>query len=70
METVLKGHGFSRADFEAQNVTALAAEGRIEVFKTIPQGSSPEFLWLFSGTAEAVPFQSPFSGGGFFMRLP
>jgi hypothetical protein len=26
---VLKGHGFSRADFEAQNASALAAEGGI-----------------------------------------
>jgi hypothetical protein len=40
----LKGHGFSRADFEANVVPALAAEGGIERFKTIPQGLKPGIL--------------------------
>ncbi len=53
-----KGHGFSRADFEANAVSALAAEGCIEHFKTIPQGLKPGFLRLSCGTAEAVPFQN------------
>jgi hypothetical protein len=39
--TVLKGHGFSRADFEAQNVPALAAEGCFWHFKPLPQGLKP-----------------------------
>jgi hypothetical protein len=34
----LKGHGFSRADDEAQNVLALAAEGCIESSQIIPPG--------------------------------
>jgi hypothetical protein len=37
----LRGHGFSRADFAANVVSALAAEGCIEHFKTIPQGLNP-----------------------------
>jgi hypothetical protein len=40
----LKGHGFSRADFEANVVSALAAEECIEDFKTIPQGLKPGFF--------------------------
>jgi hypothetical protein len=34
----LKGHGFSRADFEANVVSALAAEACIEHFNTSLKG--------------------------------
>jgi hypothetical protein len=40
----LKGHGFSRAEFEAKTVPALADEGRIECIQTIPQGLKPGSL--------------------------
>jgi hypothetical protein len=55
----LKGHGFSRADFEAQNASALAAEGCIFTFLNLPSGAkAQDFQELPCGTAKAVPFQN------------
>jgi hypothetical protein len=54
----LKGHGFSRADFEAQNASALAAEGCFH-FLDLPSGAeAQDSQGLSCGTAEAVPFQN------------
>jgi hypothetical protein len=36
---VLKGHGFSRADIEAQGVSALAAEGCFWTIYNLPSGA-------------------------------
>jgi hypothetical protein len=50
----LKGNGFSRAEFEARFLPALAAEGWFQRLKTIPWG-------LACGTAKAAPFQNLYS---------
>jgi hypothetical protein len=47
----LKGHGFSRADPEAQNVLALAAEGCfLGDFESPLRGYSPGFFRRICGT--------------------
>jgi hypothetical protein len=69
----LKGHGFSRADFEAQKASALAAEGCIPPSQTFPKGLKPRISRGFLAArlkpcpfktrlspkaAKAVPFQN------------
>jgi len=41
----LKGHGFSRAEVEVKLLSALAAEGWLLGWKTIPQGLKPRIPW-------------------------
>ena len=56
----LKGNGFSRAASAPSRGTALAAEGMHGGGDTFPQGLKPSPHALpSSGTAKAVPFQSP-----------
>jgi oxygen-independent coproporphyrinogen-3 oxidase len=43
MLRALKGHGFSRAEYEPNSVAALAAEGMQAVDRKFPQGLKPNF---------------------------
>jgi hypothetical protein len=63
--TVLKGHGFSRANCEFQKVLALAAEGCFWAISIIPSGAKAQGLMLLRGTLrqaqgrlQVVPSQS------------
>jgi hypothetical protein len=63
--TVLKGHGFSRADRELLKVPALASEGFISAISNLPPGAKAQDSLALCGTLrqaqgrlQVVPFQN------------
>jgi tRNA-dihydrouridine synthase B len=54
--TIREGHGFSRADGDAELTAALAAGGRVLAHDEVPSGAKAQHPAADNGTAQAVPF--------------
>ena len=66
---VLKGHSYSRAELEVIFAPALAAEGCIDRFKTIPRGLKPGvFFGSVAARLKPCPFKARILSVFMFMR--